>query len=171
MASRSRDARGAAGSARRGSLDGGGATEASRRELAAQVAAVRRFNRFYTRRIDVLDEGHLETSFGLTEVRVLYELAHREAAAASDLAADLGLDGGYLSRILLGFRRRRLLLQKPAPSDRRQRILALSALGRRVFADLDRRASEDVERMLQGVAPDERGRVVEAMRTVENLLG
>ncbi len=139
-------------------------------ELAHQVAAVRRFNRLYTRRIGVLGEGHLETSFGLTEVRVLYELAHRTSATASELAADLGLDAGYLSRILLRFRGQRLLTQEPA-ADRRQRLLSLSPLGRRTFADLDRRAAEDVQRMLTTIAPGERRRLVEAMAAVESLLG
>src|SRR5271165_7074172 len=107
------------------------------------VAAVRGFNRFYTRRIGALGAGHLASPFSLTEVRVLYELAHREGPTASELAKDLGLDPGYLSRILLKFRRRGMLAKKPSASDGRQSHLALTAKGRKAFAPLERAASRE----------------------------
>ena len=88
--------------------------------LAAPVAAVRRFNRFYTKHIGVLREGHLDSPFSLTEVRVLYEIAHRDATTAAELARELGVDTGYLSRILRGFERRQLILKTRSDVDARQ---------------------------------------------------
>src|SRR5882724_1715347 len=98
-------------------------------QLAA-AARVRRFNRFYTRRIGLLDAGHLHTPFSLAEARVLYEVAHLDRPTASTLIATLGLDAGYLSRLLRGLRQRGLVTARPSADDRRQRHLALSARGR-----------------------------------------
>jgi DNA-binding MarR family transcriptional regulator/GNAT superfamily N-acetyltransferase len=137
----------------------------------SHVASVRRFNRFYTSQIGVLQDGLLASPFSLTEVRVLYELAHREAPMARDLAADLGIDAGYLSRILLRFKKRRFVTQKPSSSDARQRPLSLTALGARTFGELDARARTAVEQMLARVAGGDRPRVIEAMQTIESLLG
>jgi DNA-binding MarR family transcriptional regulator/N-acetylglutamate synthase-like GNAT family acetyltransferase len=136
----------------------------------SHVATIRRFNRFYTSRIGVLQDGLLESPFSLTEVRVLFELAHREAPRAKDLAADLGIDAGYLSRILLRFKERRLVTKKPSRNDARQRPLALTPLGTRTFGDLDARAREAVRRMLAKVSGADRPRLIEAMHTIESLL-
>ena len=95
----------------------------------SQVAAVRSFNRFYTRQIGVLREGMLDSPFSLTEGRILYELAHRQNATASDLARDLDLDAGYLSRILRKFEKRGFLSRRPSATDRRQSHLVLTAAG------------------------------------------
>src|SRR5687768_3575995 len=108
------------------------------------AAAVRRFNRFYTRRIGVLQAGILDSPFSLTQVRVLYELAHREQPTAADLCRDLGLDPGYLSRILRGFQQRRLVTRVASAIDGRSRALTLTARGREVFGALDRRQQADV---------------------------
>jgi DNA-binding MarR family transcriptional regulator/GNAT superfamily N-acetyltransferase len=134
------------------------------------VAAVRSFSRFYTRRIGLLGEGHLHSPFSLTEVRVLYELAHRQGLTASELSRDLGLDAGYLSRILLKFRKRGFLERKRSASDGRQSHLLLTGKGRRAFAPLDRDASQEVAKVLSALSGKEQGRLVDAMRTIEQLL-
>jgi DNA-binding MarR family transcriptional regulator/GNAT superfamily N-acetyltransferase len=136
-----------------------------------QVAAVRHFNRFYTRAIGVLQEGHLGSPFSLAQARVLYELAHRRSPTAADLGADLGLDPGYLSRILAAFRARDLVVRQPSPRDRRRELLRLTTKGRRAFAPLDARAREDVRRLLAPLPSGDAARLVQAMRLVERLLG
>lgn len=137
----------------------------------AQVDAIRRFNRFYTRRIGVLNEHLLESRFGLPEVRVLYELAQREGPSATDVGRELRLDAGYLSRLVAGLRRRGLVERRPFPGDRRQHALHLTRKGRETFAALDRRSHDEVAAMLRPLAEADRRRVVEAMGRVEGLLG
>jgi DNA-binding MarR family transcriptional regulator/N-acetylglutamate synthase-like GNAT family acetyltransferase len=135
------------------------------------VAAVRRFSRFWTRRIGALEEGYLESPFSLTEVRVLYELAHAEETSASQLREELGLNAGYLSRILRGFEERGLLDKKPSQTDGRISLLSLTARGKEAFAPLDARSQGDVGSMLAALSDAEAERLVEAMRTIEGLLG
>src|SRR5438445_3595173 len=113
------------------------------RSLYQRIAAMRRFNRFYTRQIGVLRERPYKSPFSLTEVRVLYELAHHENPTAAELGSDLGLDAGYLSRVLRGFEKQGLLDKKSSKADGRQRLLSLTAQGRRVMAVLDRRSHEE----------------------------
>jgi DNA-binding MarR family transcriptional regulator/GNAT superfamily N-acetyltransferase len=137
---------------------------------AGQVAAVRAFNRFYTKRIGALNEGLLRSPFSLTEMRVLYELAHREGPTAGELADDLGLDAGYLSRILRSFAALGLLARAPSAEDGRRRNLALTEKGRKTFAPYDQRSSEEVKALLAALLPADRRRLVEAMRTIERLL-
>jgi DNA-binding MarR family transcriptional regulator/RimJ/RimL family protein N-acetyltransferase len=134
------------------------------------VAAVRRFNRFYTRRIGVLSEGHLGSAFSLAQARLLYELAHRRAPTAALLGADLGLDPGYLSRMLAGFRARDYVARQPSTSDRRRELLRLTAKGRRAFAPLDARARAEVQRLLAPLGDADRGRLIAAMEAIEGLL-
>jgi DNA-binding MarR family transcriptional regulator/GNAT superfamily N-acetyltransferase len=137
---------------------------------AERIAAVRQFNRFYTRRIGVLHEGLLDSPYSLTEVRVLYELAHRNGLTARDLARDLGLDHGYLSRILQSFARRGFVRRDTAASDARQRPLTLTPSGRRAFAPLDRRSQKEVAAMLAPLAEGDQRRLTGAMNAIEALL-
>ncbi|HXX84837.1 MAG TPA: helix-turn-helix domain-containing GNAT family N-acetyltransferase [Casimicrobiaceae bacterium] len=142
--------------------------------IESRVAAVRHFNRFYTRKIGVLQENLLSSALSLTEVRVLYELGHERQTAtrgASALATALGIDGGYLSRILGAFERRGMIRRKPSPHDRRRSSLALSARGARTLARLEARSRAEVETMLRGIDAGEQRRLVDAMRDIERLLG
>jgi DNA-binding MarR family transcriptional regulator/GNAT superfamily N-acetyltransferase len=142
----------------------------ARAEFERRVAAVRRFNRFYTQKIGALQEGLLASNFSLTEARVLYELAHRDHLTASRLRRDLGLDAGYLSRILRRFERDALLARKTSAADGRQSILALTARGRTAFAPLDTRARDEIATMLRTLSPRAQGRLVTALHEVETLL-
>jgi DNA-binding MarR family transcriptional regulator/N-acetylglutamate synthase-like GNAT family acetyltransferase len=137
----------------------------------AAIAAVRGFNRFYTRRIGVLQQGLLDSEFSLTEARVLYELAHRERLTATELGRDLGLDPGYLSRILRLFQQRGLLSKEPAPNDARQSLLSLTTAGRRAQSVLEDRSNAEVAAMLQTLEEEQQARVLQAMRTIEQLFG
>jgi DNA-binding MarR family transcriptional regulator/GNAT superfamily N-acetyltransferase len=136
-----------------------------------EVLAVRRFNRFYTRQLGLLSEGFLESRYSLTEVRVLYELAHRRGPTASELRADLGLDRGYLSRLLARFRRQGLVAMKPSPRDARRRLLSLTARGRRVFAPLEARQRDQVASLLRPHPREGRARLIAAFETIEHVLG
>ena len=140
-------------------------------ELEQRVEAARRFNRFYTRHIGLLRRGAYDSPFSLTEVRVLYELAHRARPTATELGRDLGLDAGYLSRILRGFERRALVTRTRSPADGRQSHLALTALGRKVFAPLDARSHDEVAALLSALAPAEQEHVIAAMQKIQRLLG
>jgi DNA-binding MarR family transcriptional regulator/GNAT superfamily N-acetyltransferase len=135
-----------------------------------QVAAVRRFNRFYTRQMGLLEDGLLHSPFGLTEVRVLYEIAHRTAPTASAIGQELGLDPGYLSRLLQRLRKAGLVSATAAAGDRRQRLLGLTARGRRTFGALDARSSREVAVLLGRLTPASRRRLVTSMRQVEETL-
>jgi DNA-binding MarR family transcriptional regulator/GNAT superfamily N-acetyltransferase len=138
--------------------------------LDEHVSIVRGFNRSYTKRIGVLHEGLLGSRFSLTEVRVLYELAHRDRPTAVELSRELGLDPGYLSRILRGFKRRGLISKARSTADGRQNHLSLTARGQKVFAPLDRRSQDEVRAVLSGLTPTDQRRLVQAMQTVEGLL-
>jgi DNA-binding MarR family transcriptional regulator/GNAT superfamily N-acetyltransferase len=135
------------------------------------VDSVRRFSRFYTRRIGLLHEGFLGGPFSLAEGRVLYELGRRGETTAAALAADLDLDQGYLSRILRGFDRRGLLHRAAAPLDRRQVMLSLTAAGQAAFAAIDDRSRADIAGLLAKLAPPAQTRLTAVLREAETLLG
>jgi DNA-binding MarR family transcriptional regulator/GNAT superfamily N-acetyltransferase len=136
-----------------------------------QVLAVRAFNRFYTRKLGVLDQQLLKSPFSLSEARVLYELAHASQLSAKEIGIELGLDPGYLSRIVQNFDEAGLIARKPLATDRRQYQLSLTAKGRQAFARLDRLSQEDAAGMLRPLSEADRHRLTGAMETVERLLG
>jgi DNA-binding MarR family transcriptional regulator/GNAT superfamily N-acetyltransferase len=140
-------------------------------DVHARIDAVRRFNRFYTRRIGVLRQGLSGSPFPLTEARVLYELAHRDAPTAAELRRALDIDAGYLSRILKAFERRGLLRRTKSKADGRQSHLELTPQGRKAFAPLNARSHDEVRGMLGDLAAVEQERLVAAMATIETLLG
>lgn len=135
-----------------------------------RIAAVRSFNRFFTRQIGVLREGLLHSEFTLTEMRVLYELAHHGDQPSAALCRDLGLDRGYLSRILAKFESAGLVSKVPSATDGRSKLLHLTAHGRAVYEPLDRRSRDEVGDMLSRFGEAEQLRMLDAMRTIRQLL-
>lgn len=140
-------------------------------QTQSQIAAIRRFNRFYTRAIGTLEEGFLHSQLTLPEARVLYEIAQRREITPSEIAVTLRLDLGYISRILRSFSRRRLITRKSSPSDGRQSLLSLTRSGEKTFGELNQRSSEQVHEMISPFSSDERKRLIDAMDTIESLLG
>ena len=139
-------------------------------EINPQVGAIRAFNRFYTRKIGVVD-GMASSPFALAEARVLYELAHRERPTASDIRRELGLDAGYMSRILGEFERRKLIRREQSKTDERQKFLSLTGKGRKAFRPLDERSNRSIARLLEELTPNERTQLVDAFEAVRSLLG
>lgn len=136
-----------------------------------QIEKVRSFNRFYTRHIGLLNEGLLESDFSLTEARVLYELAHCGPVTAADLGRELGLDAGYLSRLLKRFDSQGLIRRSPSQDDRRQSFLALTDKGLATFEPLNQASATQVAATLSALSDSERERLVRAMDTVAHLTG
>src|SRR5262245_22436680 len=98
-----------------------------------RIAAVRRFNRFYTQHLGVLSDGYLDSPFSLTQARVLYEIRERGSATATEIGRDLGLDAGYLSRLVGQFEKSGLIRRERSPSDGRQSFLSVTAMGRKAM--------------------------------------
>jgi DNA-binding MarR family transcriptional regulator/N-acetylglutamate synthase-like GNAT family acetyltransferase len=140
-------------------------------EIDRHAIAMRRFNRFYTRQIGLLEDGYLQSPFSLPEVRVLYELAHRDGPTAAELSRDLGLDQGYLSRILRAFEKRRFISRTRSAADGRQSHLTLTARGRAAFSPLEQRSHEEIRAILARLPASEQARLIEAMRAIEAMLG
>ncbi|MGD9560901.1 MAG: GNAT family N-acetyltransferase [Pyrinomonadaceae bacterium] len=139
--------------------------------LSERIDKVRSYNRFYTKYIGALQEGLLQSSFSLAEARVIYELANRKYATASELASELALDAGYLSRMLRGFEKRKLIEKNSSPKDARQSILQLTEQGRKEFAVLNNLSRKQVEGILRDLNPIEQDRLLNAMQTIKGLLG
>jgi DNA-binding MarR family transcriptional regulator/GNAT superfamily N-acetyltransferase len=135
-----------------------------------QIASVRRFSRFYTHLLGVLNEDLLESDLSLTEARVLYELANRSEPTASEIASSLNLDLGYLSRILRSFSAQGLIRRQPSKSDRRQNLLPLTEAGCSCAKTLAQRSSEQVRQMLAPLSSGQRERLVDSMAAIESLL-
>jgi DNA-binding MarR family transcriptional regulator/GNAT superfamily N-acetyltransferase len=142
----------------------------SQNDFDGQIAAVRAFNRFYTRKLGVLDQHLMKSPYSLSEARVLYELAHREELSAKEIGIELGLDAGYLSRMVQSFDEAGLITRTPLASDRRQYQLALTAKGREAQAKLERSSQDEVGAMLAKLSATDARRLTEAMATIENLL-
>jgi len=140
-------------------------------DMLQYVEAVRRFNRFYTKQIGVLHEGLLRSPFPLTEARVIYELAHHEKTTATELCNELGLDAGYLSRILRSFKKRNLINKQLSQTDGRQNLLSLTERGQEAFATLNARSHNEVGTMLSALSAADQTHLVKAMHTIEDLLG
>lgn len=136
-----------------------------------RIEIVRRFNRFYTRQIGLLEEGLARSPFGLTEARVLYELAHHEETTATHLGEELCVDAGYLSRILAGFQKRGLMERRPSPADRRQHLLTLTDAGQGAFAELNAATRAQIEAMLSPLSEADQDRLVNALQAAEGVLG
>lgn len=136
----------------------------------ARISAIRRFNRFYTRRIGALQGGLSKSPYSLTEVRVMYELAHGNKPTAAELGSGLGLDAGYLSRILQRFRKEGLLASAGSKDDARRTHLWLTPKGRKTFAPIEQATNVEVGAMLGRLPAAKQGEVVAAMRSVEELL-
>jgi DNA-binding MarR family transcriptional regulator/N-acetylglutamate synthase-like GNAT family acetyltransferase len=137
--------------------------------LEDRISAVRRFNRFFTRQIGVLREGLLHSPYSLTEARIIYELAHRDVVTAADLGRELGLDAGYLSRMVSRLEQQGLLDRLPSESDGRQRLLRLTPAGEQAFALLDKRARDEVAEMLHNLSEEEQQRLLTSMQTIESV--
>lgn len=135
-----------------------------------RVAAVRSFNRFFTRQIGVLREGLLHSEYTLTEMRVLYELANHGDQPAATLGRDLGLDRGYLSRILAKFESQGLVVKVPSATDGRSKLLHITAQGRALYEPLERRSRDEVGDLLSRFEEPDQLRMLEAMRTIQDLL-
>ena len=138
--------------------------------MRQRIAAVRRFNRFYTQHVGVLRDGYLDSPFSLTEARVLYEIRQRGNTTATEIGRDLGLDAGYLSRILGHFEKSGLIRKERSPSDGRQSFLSITAVGRKAMALLERRTVRQVGDVLHRLSDPEQDRLVTAMRTVERMI-
>lgn len=136
----------------------------------AAIDAVRRFNRFYTRQIGLLQQGLHSTPFSLTEVRLLYEIAHREGVTATELSSDLSLDAGYLSRMLAKFEKRGWIQRKRSPGDRRQTFVTVTRKGSATLAPLEERSNEQVQEILSRISPANQGSLLEAMKQMEAIL-
>ena len=135
-----------------------------------QIQLVRRFNRFYTRRIGLLREGLLDTPFSLTQARVLFEIAHQPGTRSSSLSAELGLDPAYLSRLLDSFERRKLVKRLQSKEDRRVNILRLTARGRAAFDRLDALSRAETGEMLASLGSSQQRRLTAAMTTIRQFM-
>ena len=140
-------------------------------QLSERTEIVRRFNRFYTRQIGVLHEHLLDSAFSLTEVRILYELAYREQLTSADLCRELGLNAGYLSRVIAGFEKQGLIAKTRSPTDARAAQLQLTEQGQRTLAPLVDASRREVAAMLERLPPTAQQELVDAMGQIQGLLG
>jgi DNA-binding MarR family transcriptional regulator/GNAT superfamily N-acetyltransferase len=138
--------------------------------MKQEVEAFRHFNRFYTRQIGLLNRTLLQSDFSLTQARILFELAHREECTASDLIQSLGIDRGYVSRVLHAFERNGLITRVQSKEDSRERFLKLTAAGKKAFAVLNDRSSKEAQSLLKKLPQLNREMLLDCMKTIENVL-
>jgi DNA-binding MarR family transcriptional regulator/N-acetylglutamate synthase-like GNAT family acetyltransferase len=136
-----------------------------------RIAALRRFNRFYTQKIGVLESGYLQSPFSLAEARVLYELAQHQESTASEISCRLGLDTGYLSRILAKLQGQELIRRSPAEQDGRQRLIQLTSKGRKAASGLDTQSQRQAGSLLDQLADPKQAGVIQAMNQIQSALG
>lgn len=139
-------------------------------QMENNVSKIREFNRFYTRKIGVLREELLHSKFSLTESRIIYELANNGTKTASDLCKELGLDPGYLSRILQRFEEKGIINRKNSVEDGRQRIIELTESGLKEFDLLNKRSNEEIEDILNDLSSEGQKQLLSAMNTIERIL-
>jgi DNA-binding MarR family transcriptional regulator/GNAT superfamily N-acetyltransferase len=139
-------------------------------EVSGEVAKFRHFNRTYTRYIGTLNEGLLNSDYSLAEARVLYELATRMAPKASAIAEELGMDPGYLSRLLGKFEREGLLAKKTSEEDGRFAELTLTSRGKSAFRKLNALSEEQARTTLEGLPPTARMELIDCMQSIERIL-
>jgi DNA-binding MarR family transcriptional regulator len=156
---------------RPGKLATAGNPQLSAVATRAVIARMRAFNRFYTRRLGILRPDFLDSGLSLTEARVLYELANRKRATASELVTGLGLDPGYVSRVLKSFEERGIVERSRLERDHRARLIRLTAAGRHRFAALDAQQTREVEAIVDGLDADRRRLLLWAMSAIEEMLG
>src|SRR5690348_10107052 len=142
----------------------------AQRSLESDISAFRQFNRTYTRLLGTLDEGLLKSQFSLAEARVLFELANRKSPRAKEIAEELGMDPGYLSRILAKFERGGLLKRRASPADNRAAELSLTRRGQAEFAKINRLSQDQAHEILHNLAPSQRQQLIASMRGIENVL-
>lgn len=139
-------------------------------ELESQIAAIREFKRFYTRKLGIIEPKLLHSAWSLQEARIIYEIAHRQTCTATDLVRELGLDAGYVSRTLQMLQRRQIVSRKPLKTDRRATEIMLTAKGRAAFAELDGRSRDEIGKLLDKLDEADRAAVVHAMARIEQAL-
>ena len=140
------------------------------RMLQEQAKALRRFNRFYTARLGLLQESHLDSNLSLSEARILYEIAQNPATTAAALRKTLALDAGYMSRMLCSFEKRRLIQRKPSKQDARELLLKLTPAGKRIATKLDSQSSREMSLLLESLPPQKRETLVHALTTAHEIL-
>ncbi len=146
------------------------ATDRSSDTAQDVIATVRSFNRFWTKTIGVLNAGLLDSEFSLTEVRVLFEITRQPGTTLSQLRDTLGIDAGYLSRILTRFKNAKLVQASPSEEDGRRQVLTVTKKGLSLMADLDERASDEVREILGAISPEEERQLTAAMTTIRRIV-
>lgn len=140
-------------------------------QTAAQIAAIREFNRFYTARLGLLRRRHLGGEFALTEARILYEIGARPGITASILRTALELDAGYISRLLSSLTKRKLVRQASSRQDGRERLLSLTVTGEKAVARLNEQSALQIQQLLESVNSTDRQALVSSVTNIRAILG